>query len=225
MQNMQAKIGQAIVSCIALNNRENELEFTWVQEFRDFEELVGQSLIYGSFQGKSNVRLGNRSEGDTQPVVFEPTYSKEEMLDNRQYACLIKWVPGSTDQPEILGFDLKSTFDEVVEELKARKNAFVPSTPREQEVKVKSKFKFKVVQEVEDPSFYRVKTMGRTKAGNIKDIVTDMTKDVEGDPTQMLLLGTWEKKGSDNRYARCELPNIPEPPKMLLDIYKNKSAS
>jgi len=146
------------------------------------------------------------------------------MKDGRQYAVLIRWNPASQDTPEILGFGSKKSFDDTVETLKARKHTFIPSPPRQEEAPQKSNFKFEVVREEEDLNPYRVTTCGRVAAGKVKDIVLRMTHQIEGDPTQMLLLGMWEKKGKDNRYTQCDRPNIPAPPEMLLKTYAQKRA-
>ena len=221
MNTNNVKIGQAIVSCVSLiADRKNELEFTWVQFGRDFELLVGQCLEYPTMLPKSKIRLGDRTKGDRQAIVFDPCYNKESMVDGRQYAVLIRWNPASKDIPEILGFGSKKSFDDAVEALKTLKDTFVPSTPREEEAPKKGNFKFEVVQDVEDSNFYRVNTCGRTSVGKIKDIVLKMTHQIEADPTEMLLLG----KGLDNRYTRCGRPNIPNPPEMLIKTYEKKRA-
>ncbi len=220
MQNTQVRIGQAVVSCIAINDRRNELEFTWVQQGRGFEVLVGQAIEYGAFQRRSRIRLGDKTKGDRQAVTFDPTYKEEEMKDSKEYAILIKWNPESSNQdPEILGFDSKQAFDNVVAQLEARKNVFVHSEHRADPAPKKN-FKFEVLEKVEDPNTYRVTTMNRTKAGTLKDIVKALAEEIEADPTEMLLLGRWFKKGADNRYVKCDIPEIPAPPQFLLDAFE-----
>lgn len=220
MQNTQVKIGQAVVSCIALNDRQNELEFTWVQQHRGFEELIEQAVEYDAFQKRSKVRLGDKTKGDKQNITFDPTYSVEEMKDSKEYAVLIRWVPGSNQNPEILGFDDKKAFDNVVAQLEARKNTYVQSERREDAPMTKKNFKFDVVEKTDDPNTYRVQTMNRTKSGKLKDIVKALAEEIEADPMEMLLLGKWHKKGINNKYTPCNIPELPTVPQFLLDAFE-----
>ncbi len=220
-----AKIGQVTVTCIAISDETNELEFTWVQIGRGFEALIGQCLEYPFNQKKAIIRIG--VSGDKQPICFDYTGRWEEMFDGKQYACLISWTPGSKENPKIIGFGPKADFDSVVELLEAKKNTFVQSSPntRRQAAK-KSTFKFDVVPEaVEDPNKYRVNALGHILAGSLKEIVRRLTITLEDDPTENLRCGLWEKKGDDNRYVRCDRPTIPAPNQMLLNSFKARATA
>jgi hypothetical protein len=222
-KNGNTKVGQALVSCIALNGSENELEFTWVQIHRGFESLVGQCIEYPIQLPASRIRLGDRSKGDTQAIVFDPQHQKSPMLDGKQYAVLIKWDPASNSSPKILSFASAKRFQDAVEALEVERNRFVPTPDQGPEIK-KKPFKLQVVEKVEDKNFYRVKTGGRIVLGTIAEIVLKMTHLIEEDPTEMLLCGLYEKKGSYNRYTKCDRPAIPEPNNLLIQALKKKQA-
>ncbi len=220
--NSTKKIGQATVRCIALGAGNNELDFTWVQFGRRFEPLVGLSLTYQASLPKSKIRLSDPAKGDQREgIIFEPLGRNEEMEDGREYAVLISWDPDSKDDPKILGFGSKKSFEVTAASVKDRKNTYI-AQPERAPASPKSKFRLTVVQPPEDPNHYRVTTMRRVAAGKIGDIVTRMTHMIEDDPTDMLLLGTWEKKNPDNRYEPCAVPDIPPANEMLVNSYKKK---